>query len=207
MTRPKQVSDARIFEIVFSIILKEGLENLTFERIGREAGLVRSAIVNRFRNKHQLLLEADAHYLEQSAATFEEAVQKESSPIEAIYEALCAEMRFATSQETYANGSALLLLAYKTPEMFANYKNAFVKQRNTIAALLRQASDGGLLVRDIDHDQLAREIQVTQQGAAHMWMMLQEMPLDEYITQHIDAALKPHRQHQGLPRDGKIGEI
>ena len=61
MARPVKVTDAIIFEAVFSIILEEGMESLTFDTIAAKVGLVRTAIANRFGNKHSLLVTADAY--------------------------------------------------------------------------------------------------------------------------------------------------
>lgn len=192
MARPAKVTDSVIFEVVFSIILNEGIEKLTFDNVAKQVGLVRTAIANRFKNKHSLLVAADAYYLARSNDLLKQASATAVTPVEAIIEGLCAEMRFATSPKAYSNSLGLLSLGITTPELYVNYRQAYLGQRTTIAALLEQAKKEGALESGVDSKELASHIQIAQQGAAHAWMVLQEEPVDYYIKRSILAVLKPH---------------
>lgn len=192
MARPVKVTDAVIFEAVFSIVLNEGMDHLTFDNIATRVGLVRTAVVNRFKSKHSLLIAADAYYLDQSNALLQQAAATEPTPIQAIIAGLCAEMRFATSPKTYSNSLSLLSLGITTPELHQNYRQAYLAQRTSVAILLDQAKREGTLDSKVDTTELAQQLQITQQGAAHAWMVLQDEPIDRSIKRSILATLKPH---------------
>lgn len=194
MARPVQVSDAEIFEAVFVIILEEGLDKLTFDRIAKKVGLVRTAIVNRFKNRQALLLAADTYYLEQSENTLEKAAQVTTDPIDAIITGLSTEMRFATSPQAYSNSLAMLAYGFNTPQLYQNYQRAYLAQRSMIASLLEQAKADGELQPETNCQQLAQLLQVVQQGAAHTWMMLQDATVETYLEKFIQAALRPYRR-------------
>lgn len=194
MARPVQVSDAEIFEAVFVIILEEGLDKLTFDRIAKKVGLVRTAIVNRFKNRQALLLAADTYYLEQSESTLEKAALVTTDPIDAIIKGLSAEMRFATSPQAYSNSLAMLAYGFNTPHLYQNYQRAYLTQRRIIASLLERAKADGELQPETNCQQLAQLLQVVQQGAAHTWMMLQDATVETYLERFIQAALRPYRR-------------
>lgn len=193
MARPVKAADSVIFEAVFSIILNEGLESLTFDSVARKVGLVRTAVANRFKNKHSLLVAADAYYLTQSSNLLEHAAATASTPIQAIIGGLCAEMRFATSPKTYSNSLGLLSLSIAVPELYANYRQAYLAQRTAIVNLLDLAKKQDLLRPDANSADLAESIQIAQQGAAHAWMVLQDEPIDRYIERSILAVLEPFK--------------
>lgn len=194
MARPVKATDSDIFEAVFSIILEDGMENLTFDSVAAKVGLVRTAIANRFGNKHTLLAAADAYYLAQSSNLLEQAAATEPTAINAIINGLCAEMRFATSPKAYSNSLSLLSLNITTPELYQNYRQAYGVQQASIASLLERAKEEGELRRDIDAHEVAQQIQIAQQGAAHTWMVLQEESMESYIKRSIQAILKPYRR-------------
>lgn len=193
MARPVRVPDSIIFETVFSIILEEGLENLTFDNVAAKVGLVRTAIANRFKNKHSLLVAADAYYLAQSSNLLEQAAATEPTAVQAIINGLCAEMRFATSPKAYSNSLSLLSLSITTPELYQNYRQAYIAQRASIANLLERAKAEGALRHETPSKEIAQQIQISQQGAAHTWMVLQEGSVDDYIKRAIVATLEPYR--------------
>ena len=192
MARPLQVSDAAIFEAVFSIILDEGLDNLTFDRIAQKVGIVRTAIINRFKNRRTLLVAADTYYLEQSESALETAAKVTNDPIRAIINGLCAEMRFATSPQAYSNSLAMLAYGFNSPKMSQNYRRACLAQRKFITALLERAKAEKKLQRETNCKELAQLLQVTQQGAAHTWMMSQDATVEVYIEKFIQMTLRPY---------------
>ena len=193
MARPVKVADSIIFEAVLSIILDKGMEHLTFDTVAAKVGLVRTAIANRFKNKHTLLVATDAYYLAQSNDLLEQAAATEPTAIQAIISGLCAEMRFATSPRAYSNSLSLLSLGITTPELYQNYRRTYLVQQGTIANLLEQAIEQGELRTPVRPQELARQIQIAQQGAAHTWMVLQEGSIDDYIKRAILITLEPYR--------------
>jgi len=193
MARPIRVSDSVIFDAVFSIVLEGGMENLTFDAVAAKVGLVRTAIANRFKNKHSLLVAADAYYLAQSSNLFTQATATEPTAVQAIINGMCAEMRFATSPKAYSNSLSLLSLSITTPELYQNYRQAYIAQRASIANLLERAKAEGALRHETPSKEIAQQIQISQQGAAHTWMVLQEGSVDDYIKRAIVATLEPYR--------------
>lgn len=193
MSRPQRVTNETIYEAAHEIIMQHGPDSLTFQTLGKTTGLVPAALVRRFKSKKQLFIEVDAYCLEIGADALAEAAERFDSALDAIVYGLSSDMGFAVSANIYINGLAFLLKGLETPELYKNYQAAFKRQEHDIRQLLEKAVAQKELRQDTDCVELAKLLQITQQGACHMWIMSQEEPIETCIERHLRALLAVYK--------------
>jgi len=198
MARPRRVSDQTIIAAAYDLLMEQGPRSLTFESLAKRVGLVPAALVRRFKNKQQLLLQVDRHGLERTNAKVAEAIENKKSPIDAIIAQFTAELAFASSLEQFANGQEFLLMDFRQKELYGNYRVSFEHRHQQIVALVQQAQASGELEEIDDISELARHLEMLLHGAGHVWAMTQEGPIETYIRRHVLFALQPYRKKKGV---------
>lgn len=194
MARPRSISDQTILQEAYELLMEVGPNGFTFERLGTQVGLVPAALVRRFKNKKQLILETDRYALRQTDDEVQQAIARAVSPIEAIVAMFAAELGFASTIARYANGQDILLMDFRDSDLYANYRISFERRHEQVIALLEKAQETGELKAIDNLDELARHLEMIQHGAGHVWAMSQEASVAEYIAHHVDMALRPYRQ-------------
>jgi len=194
MARPRSISDQTILKAAYELVMAEGPGRFTFERLGAQVGLVPAALVRRFKNKQQLLAEVDRFALAQTNEKVDEAMEKTSSPTEAIIAQFVTELGFASTLERFANGQEFLLMDLREKNLYTNYQASFQHRHEQIVALLKEAEATGELDGAANNDELARHLEMILHGAGHVWAMTQDKPIEEYITSHVEFALRPYRK-------------
>jgi len=194
MARPRSVSDQTIIAAAYDLLMEQGPRSLTFESLAKRVGLVPAALVRRFKNKQQLLLQVDRHGLERTNAKVAEAMDDKKSPIDAIIAQFTAELAFASSLERFANGQEFLLMDFREKDLYSNYRVSFEHRHQQIIELLRQSQSAGELEEIDDTSELSRHLEMLLHGAGHVWAMTQEGPIEAYIKQHVLLALEPYRK-------------
>ncbi len=196
MSRPRSISDQTIIAEAYKLLMDHGPSSLTFESLGTRVGLVPAALVRRFKSKQRLLLEIDRYALEYSNAKVEEAMEKSTSPIDAIIAQFTTEKAFASTIENFANGEEFLLMDFRDKNLYNNYQVSFQHRHKQIAELLQKAQDEGELEGIDNTDELARHLQMILHGSGHVWAMTQEGPIENYIMHHVQFALQRYRKKQ-----------
>jgi AcrR family transcriptional regulator len=177
--------------------MEHGPSSLTFESLSARVGLVPGALVRRFKNKQQLLMEIDRYAGELSTAKLKEALEKTASPIEAILAQFITEKAFASTLERFTNGEEFLLMDFRHKNLYTNYQVSFNQRHKQVDEFLQQAQAEGDLESVEDTDELARHLEMIMHGAGHVWAMTQEGPIEDYISHHVQLALKPYRKKGG----------
>jgi len=193
MARPRSISDETIIAEAYELIVEHGPSNLTFERLGAQVGLVPAALVRRFKNKQQLLLEVDRYALKFTKTKTEEAMKKTSSPIDAIIAQFTSELAFASTIERFANGQEFLLMDMRDKNLYNNYEISFEERHQQVIEMLKKAQEDGKLEGVEDLAELARHLEMILHGAGHVWAMTQQGTIEEYISKHVKFALKPYQ--------------
>jgi AcrR family transcriptional regulator len=155
-------------------------------------GLVPAALVRRFKNKRQLLLEIDRYALEYTNKKVEEAIAATASPIDAIIAQFTAELSFASTLQRFANTQEFLLMDFRDKDLYDNYRLSFEHRQTQVTELLNNAVSEGLLDKSANTEQLAVHLITLLHGTGHVWAMKQEGPIEEYITRHVHVALTPY---------------
>ncbi|HET7637942.1 MAG TPA: TetR/AcrR family transcriptional regulator [Ktedonobacteraceae bacterium] len=192
MARTPSISSQDILTQAYDLLMEVGPSNLTFERLGKKVGLVPAALIRRFNNKKQLMLEIDRYALELTNQEVFRAIRDTQSPIEAIIAQFTAEMSYATTIERFANGQEFLLHDFRDKELYDNYRLSFERRHLQIAQLLMRAQQDGLLVGIDNINELARQLEMIVHGAGHVWAMTAEYTIDECIRRYVHLTLKPY---------------
>ncbi len=197
MSRPRLVSDQTIIAEAYDLLMERGPRNLTFESLAKRVGLVPAALVRRFKNKQQLLLQVDRHGLECTNVQVAEAMENKKSLIDAIIAQFTAELAFASSLERFANGQEFLLMDFREKDLYSNYRVSFEHRHQQIIELLQQAQATGELEEINNTPELARHLEMLLHGSGHVWAMTQGGTIESYIRQHVLLALEPYRKKKG----------
>lgn len=192
MARPRSISTQDILAEAYDLLMEVGPGNFTFERLGEKVGLVPAALIRRFKNKKQLMLEVDRYALELTNEEVYRAIRDAQSPIEAIIIQFVTEMKYASTVERFANGQEFLLHDFRDKELYSNYRLSFERRHLQIVQLLVKAEGAGLLTGIDNINELARQLEMVAHGAGHVWAMTGRGTIDECIRRHINLALKPY---------------
>ena len=194
MARPRSISDQTIIAEAYEVLMEHGPSNLTFERLGARVGLVPGALVRRFKNKHQLLLEVDRYALAHTNAIAAETMKETASPIDTIIAQFTSELAFASTTKRFANGQEFLLMSFRDKDLYANYQVSFEHRHKQVIELLKKAQADGELDDIDDIAELARHLEMILHGAGHVWSMTQEGPIEDYISHHMRFALQQYQK-------------
>ncbi|HEU5121219.1 MAG TPA: TetR family transcriptional regulator [Candidatus Saccharimonadales bacterium] len=194
MARPRSITDQDIIAEAYDLIMELGPTKLTFEKLGARVGLVPAALVRRFKTKQQLIVEIDRYALARTDTKVQTAMDEASSPINAILAQFTTELSFASSIERFANGLEFLLMDFRDKDLYTNYQVSFKHRHEQIIELLQKAQESGELEAIDDIEGLARHLEMILHGSGHVWAMTQEGPIEDYISQHINIALKPYKK-------------
>jgi len=196
MGRPRSITDQAIIAEAYELLMAHGPSKLTFEQLGARVGLVPAALVRRFKTKQQLLAEIDQYALELTTSKVQEAMDKTSSPIDAILAQFTTELGFASTVDRFVNGQEFLLMDLRDKNLYANYRISFEQRHQQIVGLLKEAQSADTLGEIEDLDELARHLEMILHGSGHVWAMTQESTVEEYISHHVELALKPYRKQK-----------
>jgi AcrR family transcriptional regulator len=197
MARPRLITNQAIIAEAYELLMDQGLRNLTFEQLGNRVGLVPATLVQRFKTKKLLIAEIDKYALEKTIAEAQKAMSEASSPIDSIITQFITELRFASTVERYANGLEFLVMDLRDKNLYANYRISFEQRHQQIVELLKEAQSVGTLRKIENVNELARHLQMIVHGSGHVWAMTEEGPIEDYISHHVQLALKPYRKKKG----------
>lgn len=192
MARPRSISSQDILAEAYDLIMEVGPSKLTFARLGERVGLVPTALVRRFKNKKQLMLEIDRYALELTNKELFKTIQEAQSPIESIIAQFITEKKHASTLERFANGQEFLLHDFRDKDLYHNYRLSFERRHLQIVQLLMKAQEEGVLVGVGNINQLARHLESVVHGISHVWAMTQEGTIEDYIRQYVHLTLEPY---------------
>lgn len=193
MARPRLIESEVIVREAYALILQSGPNKLTFESLAARVGLVPAALVKRFKNKQQLIIEIDQYALKRTTVRLAEVLATNASPVQAIIEYFVTELDFATSIDRYANGQEFLLMDLRHKHLYDNYCKSFEQRHSQIVELLLKAETCGELKDLQDRHSVARHLEMIAHGAGHVWSMTQERPIEDYVADNVLFALKCYR--------------
>jgi AcrR family transcriptional regulator len=195
MARPRSISNQAILAEAYDLIMEVGPGKFTFERLGERIGLVPAALIRRFKNKKQLMLEIDKYALELTNKEVFKAIKETQSPVEAIIAQFVTEMKFASTVERFANGQEFLLHDFRDKDLYDNYRLSFERRHLQIAQLLMRAQEDGLLTGIDNINELARQLEMIVHGAGHVWAMTGEYAIEDCIRRYVNLTLKPYARN------------
>lgn len=198
MGRPRSVSDQTIIAEAYDLLMEHGPANLTFDRLGARVKLVPAALVRRFRTKQQLILEVDRYALERTDTKVKEAMEKTSSPVDAILAQFTTELAFASTIERFINGQEFLMMDFRDNNLYTNYQMSFEHRHQQVVELLQKAQEAGDLEGVDDLQELARHLEMLLHGAGHVWAVTQDGSIEDHIARHVQFALQPYRKKKTM---------
>ena len=191
--RPRSVSDDAIFEAVAAVVSAVGPTRLTLAAVAERAGLTAPALTQRFGSKRGLLVAFATREAAGVASTFAEARAAHPDPLTALIATLAALPGGVTTPESLANNLAFLQLDLTDPELRPHAVAQSRALRAQIAALVAEAVRDGLLDAATSPETLAADLYATYSGAMLTWAVDGTGELSEWLAEHLERALAPHR--------------
>jgi AcrR family transcriptional regulator len=189
MSRPRSVSDRRIFEALREVLGAVGPVEWTLQNLADRAGLTPPTLVQRFGSKRALL----AAYLADSADATPKSFRSTSPDgdvLARLETALLEEIGGGDADPAHvAHHLALRQLAAADAELRPLVRRAARRRRKAIRKLLREAIDAGQLRRSTRVRKLARAVEVTAEGAVATWAVHRTRPLPAWLRRDLRRAL------------------
>jgi AcrR family transcriptional regulator len=173
--RPADEVRADVFRVVGEVLLKEGMADLTFERVARLSGVSKTTLYKWWPSKGALALDGYFHAVEDTLAF------PDTGDVRAD---LLAQLRAFTHVMTRTPGGRILTeligAAQTDADLAAAYRQLYSSHRRALAAeRLRRAQDLGQIRAEVDVQVLVDQLW----GAVYHRLLIPDEPVDEpFVT-------------------------
>ncbi|HWA60803.1 MAG TPA: TetR family transcriptional regulator [Caulobacteraceae bacterium] len=177
MARRKQISDEAVLETAMKVMTAKGPGDFTLADVGRATGLAPATLVQRFGDKHGLVVAAIAHDNRSFARLLE------GLPPTTGAAAVIAVFRLLTPQTSDLDSFADQLL-WLRQDMKDPALNRLARER---FALLRRAVAERMPPLPMPAEDAARLVEAQWQGALNQWGLEREGDLATFVTRSLAA--------------------
>jgi AcrR family transcriptional regulator len=200
--RPRSASDEAIFEAVAAVVTASGPSGLTLAAVGERAGLSAPALAQRFRSKQGLLAAFAAREATSVADVFAAARAGDADPVTALVTTLAGMSGAGTTRDGLANNLAFLQMDLTDPELRPHAVAHGRALRAGIAALVADAVQARLLAAGTLPEALAADLWAAYCGAMVTWAIDGTGTLRDWIAEHLERILAPHRVRKAPASSG-----
>ncbi|MBT8335322.1 MAG: TetR/AcrR family transcriptional regulator [Gemmatimonadetes bacterium] len=191
MSRPRSVSDRRVFEALRGTIGAAGPAGWTLRQVADRAGLSPPTLVQRFGSKRALLTAYLDDLADRAADAFPPG-EPDDDPLDRLQAALLDDLGGAEADPaSVGHWLALRQIAAADPELRLRVRRAARRRRKAIRKLLNEAVAAGQLRRSTRVRKLARAVEVTAEGAAAGWTIHRTRSLRQSLRREIQRVLGP----------------
>ncbi|HVV50374.1 MAG TPA: TetR family transcriptional regulator [Polyangia bacterium] len=177
MARRKQIPDEAVLETAMKVMTAKGPGDFTLADVGRATGLAPATLVQRFGDKHGLVVAAIAHDNRAFARMLEELPPTSGAA------AVIAVFRLLTPQTSDLDSFADQLL-WLRQDMKDPALNRLARER---FALLRRAVAERMPPLPMPAEDAARLVEAQWQGALNQWGLEREGDLATFVTRSLAA--------------------
>lgn len=193
--RPRSASDEAIFEAVAAVVTASGPSGLTLAAVAGRVALSAPALAQRFGSKQGLLAAFAAREVIAVADALAAARAGEADPVRALVTVLAAMPGAVTTRDGLANNLAFLQMDLTDPELRPHAVAQSRALRDGIAALVTDAVQARLLAAYTLPEALAADLWAAYCGAMVTWAIDGTGTLPDWIAEHLERILAPHRTH------------
>ncbi|MGN9910333.1 TetR/AcrR family transcriptional regulator [Phytohabitans sp. LJ34] len=191
MPRPRTISDEAVLDAVLALAHRVGPARVTFAAAAAEVGLSAATLVQRFGTKRELLLAADKRGIDLWVDALDRSTA--TSPLTRIVDGLVHAVEPVTTPEQMTNSVAMLQLDLSDPAFHAETLRGARTVRARVARDLDAALAAGELRPGTDVAKLAKLVETTYHGSMIGWAIHRENTLANWMREHLEAVLAPHR--------------
>lgn len=194
MPRPRTVDNQAIFTAVATVMSRDGPAKLTLGRIGREAGLSASTLVQRFGSRTGLLRALSKSAKDESTAFAESLRRRFRSPLARVREfALCFAGLAPSAEALINNTLAYLQVDLADPVMRRQLVVTQQSQEKALIDLVREAVEAGELASSVNPKDLARVLPRVATGSLLAWALHRTGTARECLASDVDAVIRAFR--------------
>jgi AcrR family transcriptional regulator len=178
MPRPKKITDEAVLEAALRVMLRAGPEDFTLAAAAAEAGVSPATLIQRFGDKHTLIVRALAQDTAQYARMLEEAPVRVGR--EAVLDVFWLMTPDVDIEDPAALADQILWLRedFRDPQLRALAQERF--------RLLRRAIAERLPPLPVPPEVAARLIEAQWQGALNQWGFFPEGRLVDYVQHALN---------------------
>jgi len=177
MPRTKQLSDDKVLDAAVRVMFRKGPFDFTLSDVSAEAGIAPSTLVQRFGDKHGLVVRAAQRDNARFSAVLAEAPR--AVGVDAVIDLFWALTPGEDDEASLADQLLWLRQDLRDPEL-----NALARARR---ALLRDAVAERLPPLSVSPQEGARLIEAQWQGALHQWGLDPQGALHDYVAESLAA--------------------
>jgi AcrR family transcriptional regulator len=193
--RPRTVDDGTIFAATATVMSREGPAKLTLGRIGTEAGLSASTLVQRFGSKTGLLRAMSKASKGETSEFVASLRRRFRSPVTRVREFVLCFAGLAPSAEALINNTLVYLqVDLADPVMRRQLQQLQRDQEKALAALVKEAIETGELIPTVNPTDLARALPRLATGSLLAWALDRTGTARECLARDVDAVLKGFRR-------------
>ncbi|MBL8773560.1 MAG: TetR family transcriptional regulator C-terminal domain-containing protein [Phenylobacterium sp.] len=149
-----------------AVISRDGLEGLTMRNVAKEAGFTTGALTHYFQSKDEVLIAVSEHGAEIVRPMMDEAATGVSAR-EALRDLLHTILPASAAMKAqWRFWVAFWERGAHSPQVQRVMRERYFEYMNRVASVIRRAQEQGEAPRDLDVDQVAREIVATIDGLA-----------------------------------------
>jgi AcrR family transcriptional regulator len=166
--RPRSYSDDLIFQSISIVLMNQGYDDLTLQRVAYEAGLSPAILSKRFGSKSGMLLAYYGHVVDATQQYFLQLARQSIPPVDKLKKAFLQSHGPVIEPKAFANIAMLYLKLDLEPAFTGKSKERLDLIDDEVQKLLREAMDRGD-IRQGNAAALSRVLQGAVTGAYMLW--------------------------------------
>ncbi|GAE29328.1 TetR/AcrR family transcriptional regulator [Alkalihalobacillus hemicellulosilyticus] len=191
MARPREFSNETIFYAVYLALCQKGISKLTINDISNEANISPAGLLKRFGSKKGILLAYSDFVVQLTKKSFDEALKKEESSINALKKIYKNAMKLADDPVSLANHASFYLESTSDPDLLQISKKRLDILDKGTQTLLKQAIAQGE-IKKCDVNVISTVLQSSVGGAMLLWIRNPERTIEALIDDCFSVILRPY---------------
>ncbi len=184
--RPRSYSDDLIFGSISNVLMNQGYDGLTLQRVADEAGLSPAILSKRFGSKSGMLLAYYGYVVDATKQYFAQLASQSIPPIDKLKKAFLAWHGPVMEPKAVANMTMLYLKLDLEPEFTAKSKERLNLIDDEVQRLLQEAMDRG----DIRQGNVAGQSRVLQAAVTGAYMLWCKAGRGGSLEERIDECFE-----------------
>lgn len=190
MPPKKSINDDQVLEKALFVISEKGPETFTLADIGKAVGLAPATLMQRFKSKRMLLIQAAKHVPTKLTSDLQTLKAKGLPWDKELLILLGATPEGMATRREIANSLGLLKLDMIDPELHPIARELMDRLRQRIQELLEQGKKEGSLKDEASAEETAWELDALRHGLIIQWTLSGKGSLQEWLEKGIHNYLE-----------------
>ena len=194
----EEIRRTQIVEAALRVVSREGYYNLNMEMVAKEAGMSKGGVAHYFRTKRELFKTVFVRFFENIFERGKKVLRSIDDPIEKLVSFVWL---FDWEDRDVYSGYSILFDFMSIAARDEEYREIFCSWVDSWIRLLRdilvEAKNRGIIMNELDEDEVARAISALYQGIAERWFLMPEAHSTEwavkFLKEGVYGLLRPYK--------------